>query len=317
MKRIGERQTLMTTNANDELKMMTEQEQYNAELLAIELEEKRIADKKKQLLIKKHLADKDFQQQFLQQQKVRLTTKINFRDTKIAEARDYIAGLEKEIAEWETKIETFEAEQEKYKEDIEAIEGVDFDEEDLDIEGFIADNFKEEAITYIEEQLKPKPAPQPKKTSMPHLEKKLAKIMATPLATEGEQPEKKKREQINRKDYAAKYLPNKMVLIASANKKGTKEKITKTIIYNKNANTFHLYDQEEVKIYPTLTAANIEWCEERGLTKDRYENAWEAFKALNLMNPKEKRSIQHLHTDDWIADSISEAADFIDAEWTF
>jgi hypothetical protein len=289
----------MLQNAN-ELKMNTEMN-YDAELLAIELEEKRIAKMKSAIMIKKHMSDKTFQQSFLTKVKADLT--IDKKDIKedIELYKSRITGLEKEIADYETKIEKLEADDETANERIEEIEGIDFEEDD--VETYIADNLQEEAIAYIEELNKPKtPAKKPA-------------AKATLTAATEEKP-KQSREKIDRKTYAAKYLPNKMVLIASANKKGTKEKITKTIIYNKETELFHLYDKDEVKTYPSLTAANIEWCEERGLTKDRYENAWEAFKALNLktLKPKDSRSIQHLHNDNWIED---DAEDFIDADWTF
>jgi hypothetical protein len=301
---MNERQLLMLQNDN-ELKMNTEMN-YDAELLAIELEEKRIAKMKSALMIKKHMGDKTFQQSFLTNIKGKLT--IDKKDIKedIDLYKYRITALEKEIADYETKIERLETDDETATEKLEEIEGIDFDEDD--VETYIAENFQEEAIAYIEEQNKPKIIPTKKPATK-----------ATLTAKPAEKP-KQTRAKIDRKNFC-ELLPDKMVLTASANKKGTKEKITKTIIYNAEERAFYLYDKEETKKYATLTAANNEWCEERGLTKDRYENAYEAFKALNLTeyaaeNPKpEKRSIQHLHTHNWIEDSISEAADFIDADW--
>jgi hypothetical protein len=288
----------MLQTANDELKM-TEMN-YDAELLAIELEEKRIAKAKSALMIKKHMGDKTFQQNFLTNVKGRLT--INKKDIKddIDLYKYRIKGLEEQIADYESKIEKLETDDETATEKIEEIEGINFDEDD--VESYIAENFQEEAIDYIEEQNKPKIIP----TKKPETK---ATLSAKPKQT---------REKIDRKNYC-ELLPDKMVLTASANKKGTKEKITKTIIYNAEEKAFYLYDKKETKKYPTLTAANNEWCAERELTKDRYENAWEAFKALDITAPTgtkpEKRSIQHLHTHNWIEDSISEAANFIDADW--
>jgi len=273
---------------------------YDAELLAIELEEKRIAKMKSALMIKKHMGDKTFQQSFLTNIKGKLT--IDKKDIKedIDLYKYRIKGLEEQIAEYETKIERLETDDETANEKIEEIEGIDFDEDD--VETYIAENFQEEAIAYIEEQNKPKIIPTKKPATK-----------ATLSATPAEKP-KQTREKIDRKTYA-KYLPDKMVLTASANKKGTKEKITKTIIFNAQERAFYLYNRDETKKYATLSEANNEWCDERELTKDRYENAWEAFKALNLKDKKEKRSIQHLHTNNWIEDSISGAEDFIDADW--
>jgi len=289
---------------DNELKM-TEMN-YDAELLAIELEEKRIAKMKSALMIKKHMGDKTFQQTFLNNIKTKLTNdKQDYKDD-IVIYKNRITALEAEIAEYEKKIETLETDDETATEKIEEIEGINFDEDD--VEAYIAENYQEEATEYIEEINKPKIIPTKKPATK-----------ATLSAKPAEKP-KQTRAKIDRKNFG-ELLPDKMVLTASANKKGTKEKITKTIIYNAEEKVFYLYDKEQVKKYPTLTAANNEWCAERELTKDRYENAYEAFKALNLKetaaeNPKpEKRSIQHLHTHNWIEDSISEAANFIDADW--
>jgi hypothetical protein len=284
----------MLQNAN-ELKMNTEMN-YDAELLAIELEEKRIAKMKSAIMIKKHMSDKIFQQLFLIKVKANLMIDKNDIKEDIALYKNRITGLEKEIADYETKIDKLEADDETATERIEEIEGINFEEDD--VETYIADNLQEEAIAYIEELNKPKtPAKKPA-------------TKATLTAATEEKP-KQNREKIDRKTYAEKYLPDKIVLTASANKKGTKDKITKTIIYNAEEKAFYLYNRDEVKKYATLTAANIEWCEERDLTKDRYENAWEAFKALNLKT-KKPRSIQHLHNANWIED---DAEDFIDADW--
>lgn len=126
---------------------------WEEEMNEILEQERQIAEKKKEIMIKRKLGSLEFQKSFLEEQKVRMSNKIVFRKTKIEEAKAYIRGLEEEIDEWNKKIDGFETDIENYTETIESIDGIDFDDEDLDIEEYIIENFKEEAVAYATKPL--------------------------------------------------------------------------------------------------------------------------------------------------------------------
>lgn len=127
---------------------------YDDELNALLEEEKQLAEKKKQLILKKQLGSPEFQKQLLMKVKDDLLEEKGFIEKRITKGEEYIENLKKEIETWEGKIEKWETEKEEIDEKVEAIEGIDFDEDD--IEDFIAENFKEEATEYIESQEKQK-----------------------------------------------------------------------------------------------------------------------------------------------------------------
>lgn len=123
---------------------------YEDELNMILEEEKQLAEKKKSLMLKKQLGSPDFQKQFLEKTKSNLLDekKDNEADKLIFEER--IAKLQKEIEEYEGKISDLEERDETITELVESIEGIDFETDAVD--DFIVENFKDEAIEYIEEQ---------------------------------------------------------------------------------------------------------------------------------------------------------------------
>jgi hypothetical protein len=130
-----------------ENKMNTEMN-YDDQLLTLELEEKRIAKMKSELMIKKYMSDQNFQQTFLTNIKARIIKDKEDYKSDINIYRDRITDLEKGIADYEAKIDKLETDDESANDKIEQIEGINFEEDD--VETYIAENFQEEAIEYIE-----------------------------------------------------------------------------------------------------------------------------------------------------------------------
>lgn len=132
-------------------------------------------------------------------------------------------------------------------------------------------------------------------------------VTAKPLKKGG----KGTRTAIDRKAYPAMLL-DKMVFLASGNKKGTKDKVLLSVIFNAQDKCFYRYDTKNRTKYELLQDANREWCNARGY--DKLGNAWEDFKAFNIRTTATK-SIAMLHQDNWIA--TDGAKNFIDAKWNW
>jgi len=109
-------------------------------------------------------------------------------------------------------------------------------------------------------------------------------------------------------------LPDRMVFKASANHKTDKArgKVTMEVVYNASNQKF--YGRHSKTEYNLLQDANREWCNARGY--DKLGNAWEDFRALNL-DDGSTRSIQNIHNENWIKDSLTGAAVYIDRKWNF
>lgn len=174
--------------------------------------------------------------------------------------------------------------------EVETLAGINVDEDD--VMGFLSENYADfvNKLAFPEEE----------------------KIKEKTPAVEGEK-KKGTRTAIDRKAYP-NYLIDRMVFQASANHKEDKErgKITMEVVFN--AGTKKFYNKQTKKEYEFLQDANREWCNARGYEK--LGNAWEDFKALNLKT-KKTRSIAMLHQQDWIADSISGAEDYVDKKFKF
>lgn len=151
-------------------------------------------------------------------------------------------------------------------------------------------------------------------------------LFATLVATENEETEeipvvtakplkksggKGTRTAIDRKAYPA-MLKDKMVFNATGNIKGTKDKVSLSVIFNAQDKCFYRYDKKRMTKYELLQDANREWCNARGY--DKLGNAWEDFKALDLKTKKTK-SIQNLHNENWI--ETDGAVAFIDTKWNW
>lgn len=109
-------------------------------------------------------------------------------------------------------------------------------------------------------------------------------------------------------------LPDRMVFKASANHKTDKAmgKVTMEVVYNASNQKF--YGRHSKTEYNFLQDANRKWCNDRGY--DKLGNAWEDFRALNL-DDGSTRSIQNIHNENWIKDSATGAAVYIDRKWNF
>lgn len=196
------------------------------------------------------------------------------------------------------QLEELEAKKEAVEEEIETLEGIDEDEDD--VMGFLTENYADfvNAIAF------------------PKVEEPATTAKKTNKKTATEEGEKKKgtRTAIDRKAYPAMLL-DRMVFKASANHKTDKTigKISMEVVFN--AATKKFYNRATKTEYDTLQDANREWCNMRGY--DKLGNAWEDFKAYNIKDKKELVSIQNLHINNWIADSISECERFIDKKFKF
>jgi|LakMenEpi03Aug12_release.lakeMendotaPanAssembly.Ray.scaffolds.fasta_scaffold33757_6 hypothetical protein len=124
----------------------------------------------------------------------------------------------------------------------------------------------------------------------------LAKKVAKP-----EGKVKGKRTVIDREE-TRKRLYKGMILKASANRKGTQDKITLYVMYDGLQFIRYVPNTTgyEKTVYPKLQDANREWCGDRGL--DKLENAWEVFKAYSLKTGS-VRSIANLNNDDWLSEN--------------
>jgi hypothetical protein len=180
---------------------------------------------------------------------------------------------------------------EKLEEEVETLEGINVEEDD--VMGFLTENYADfvNGIAFPKTE-EPKPKAKP--------------------SVEGEKP-KGTRTAIDRKSYPD-YLLDRMVFQASANHKTDKGlgKVTLEVVFN--AETKKFYNRATKKEYALLQDANRDWCFSRGY--DKLGNAWEDFKAYNLKT-KQTKGIQLLHKDNWIADSISGAAEYIDKKFKF
>ena len=112
---------------------------------------------------------------------------------------------------------------------------------------------------------------------------------------------KGKRTVIDREE-TRKRLYKGMILKASANRKGTQDKITLYVMYDGLQFVRYVPHSTGYKktVYPKLQDANREWCGDRGL--DKLGNAWEDFKAYSLKTGS-VRSIANLNDDDWLSEN--------------
>jgi len=203
-----------------------------------------------------------------------------------------------ELEKLNEEILRLESLKEKVEEEVETLDGIDEDEDD--VMAFLVENYADFVNTIAfpktEEPVAKKPSVATKKTPVVEGEKK-----------------KGTRTAIDRKAYPAMLL-DRMVFQASGNHKTDKArgKITMEVVFN--AATKKFYNRTTKTEYEFLQDANRVWCNERGYEK--LGNAWEDFRALDLKT-KKTRSIAILHQDNWIADSITEAQDFIDKKFKF
>jgi hypothetical protein len=124
---------------------------FDDELVAIEEQQKQLAEKKKQLMLKKQLGSPEFQKKLCLDVKDRLLANNRDNTNDINIYKERIIKLEEEIAEYEGKIEKLESVIEENESKIESIEGIDWDDNELDIEDFISENLMDEANEYMDE----------------------------------------------------------------------------------------------------------------------------------------------------------------------
>ena len=193
--------------------------------------------------------------------------------------------LEKLKVSMKDELEKINIQKQKLEEEIELLESIN--EEEDDVMGLLSEHYAD----FVNELAFPKSQTKTKKNT----------------------EKKGTRTAIDRKAYP-NFLIDRMVFQASGNHKTDKErgKITMEVVFN--ADTKKFYNKTTKKEYDLLQDANREWCNKRGY--DKLGNAWEDFKALNLKTNM-TRSIHNLHQDNWIADSVSEAANYIDNNFKF
>jgi len=116
-------------------------------------------------------------------------------------------------------------------------------------------------------------------------------------------------------------IPDRLVLRASGKHKVDKERVVVLdIIYRAETQTFYRYGKGEKTEYKILQDANREWCFARGIPKDRLENGWEMFKAIDKQGTLKPQPIQHIHTAEgnWTTDMAPETlARFVDKKFKF
>ena len=205
---------------------------------------------------------------------------VNKLNENIKSSQDAIKDLQNEILTFQEQLKELEPIQ-----------------KDTEIMNYLTDNFGNEINELLEKDMPKEFKPKKKKS---------------PIVDDGKEKPKGTRTFIDRKVYP-EYLKHKMVFTASGNHKTDKRptaKVTMDIIFN--AETKKFYNMDTDTEYNLLQDANREWCNKRGYEK--LGNAWEDFKAFNLVTEKTK-SIEFLHLDNWI--EKEDVSNYIQDSWEF
>ena len=205
--------------------------------------------------------------------------------TDINDTRKAVAKLREEIKEFESQLELINS----------------INPETDDVVGFLQEYYKEYVDDVIDSQVS----------------KEVAAKVAPKASSSGAT---RKREVINTED-RLNAIPDRLVLRASGKHKVDKERVVVLdIIYRAETQTFYRYGKGEKTEFKALQDANREWCFARGIPKDRLENGWEMFKAIDKQGTLKPLSIQHIHTADgnWTTDMVPETlARFVDKKFKF
>jgi len=198
------------------------------------------------------------------------------------------------IKSFEESIKRFTEENVMFEEEIAAIDEA-MQNGDESIMELIKDKYQDQAEEIIEE-LEPKVVT-PKK------------VVPKKVASKKDSKTIRVRTEIDRLA-CRDLLPHRVVLKAEGLHKTDKNmKVSLEIIYNAENKKFYSRDETKTE-YKFLQDANREWMTDRGY--DKLANAWEDFKALNLVTGK-KVSIQMIHID--FGENITD--DFIDDDFEF
>lgn len=140
------------------------------ELIDIIEEEKKLAEKKRQIILKKQISNPEFQKKFILWEKERLLIDIKDRNTDIELCNKDIKSIKKTIQELEDKVERLEKEINELEDDkiniegkIEEIEGIDFDTDDVETYIMEMEDYEEKIDYYNEEKEKEEKKQQEKK----------------------------------------------------------------------------------------------------------------------------------------------------------
>jgi len=197
-------------------------------------------------------------------------------------------------------IATLRAENKEFEDQLELINSINPETDDVVL--FLQENYKEYIDEVIDNQVS----------------KEVAAKVAPVKASSGGAT--RVRAVINTED-RLNAIPDRLVLRASGKHKVEKERVVVLdIIYRAETQTFYRYGKGEKTEYKVLQDANREWCFARGIPKDRLENGWEMFKAIDKQGTLKSQSIQHIHTAEgnWTTDMVPETlARFVDKKFKF
>lgn len=196
------------------------------------------------------------------------------------------------LREYENTMARLTSEMEGHINDYEELTGLDMETDD--VMGYLMEWHKE----FVEEQVENWTAPKP--VAVKTGGGGAVAVVEKKVNAKGKEL-KGTRKAIDREE-TRKRLYNGMILKASANRKGTQDKVTLYVMYN--GTNFIRYipnstGYQKTK-YEKLQDANREWCNDRGLEK--LGNAWEDFKAYSLKTGS-VRSIANLNDDDWLSEN--------------